>query len=91
MASELMNPCGMVQHGDAPLADRHPVTAKTVVGLFSNQKANADLFLDNIETLLAGRYRGIEFVRFRKVASMPADFSDEFLNRCHVVAAAFGD
>ena len=91
MASELMNPCGIVQHDDGPLAARRPVTAKTVVGLFSNQKANADLFLDNIERLLARRYRGIEFIRFAKFASMPADFTDAFLNRCHVVAAAFGD
>ena len=67
------------------------MTANTVVGLFSNQKANADLFLDNVETLLARRYRGIEFIRCAKFASMPADFTDQFLNRCHVVAAAFGD
>ena len=91
MASELMNPCGIVARQDAPLAARRPVTGKTVVGLFSNQKANADLFLDNISTLLARRYDGMEFLRFGKIASLAADFSDEFLNRCHAVAAAFGD
>ena len=91
MASLLMNPCGMVAHEDAPLTARRPVTGKTVIGLFSNQKANADLFLDNIRSQLAQRYDGLEFLRFGKTASLPADFTHEFLNRCHVVAAAFGD
>ncbi len=91
MASQLMNPCGIVAYEDAPLAQRRPVTGKTVVGLFSNQKANADLFLDNTRSLLTQRYDGLEFLRFGKIASLPADFTHEFLNRCHVVAAAFGD
>ncbi len=86
-----MDLCGIVRRVDGPRAARGPVTANTEIGLFSNRKANAELFLDNIETLLARRYRGIEFIRFAKMASVPADFTDEFLNRCHVVAAAFGD
>ena len=43
------------------------------------------------EVMLAERFDDVEFLRGYKAASMPADFSDEFLNRCHVVAAAFGD
>ena len=73
------------------LAPRGGHEGKLVIGLFSNQKANADLFLDNIQALLAERFDDVEFLRGYKAASMPADFSDEFLNRCHVVAAAFGD
>ena len=68
MASELMNPCGIVQRFDGPLVARRPATANTVVGLFTNQKANAELFLDNNETLLARRYLGIELIRFAKFA-----------------------
>jgi hypothetical protein len=81
----------MVAQDDAPLAPRRAIDARTVVGLFSNQKANADLFLDRLGALLAERYDGIEFLRFGKNATQPADFTHEFLNRCHVVAAAFGD
>jgi len=91
MVWELMNPCGSVANEDAPLAPRAQTEGKVVIGLFSNQKANADLFLDNIQALLAERYEDVEFLRGYKAASVPADFSDEFLNRCHMVAAAFGD
>jgi hypothetical protein len=91
MVRELMNPCGIVANEDRPLAPRGGHEGKLVIGLFSNQKANADLFLDNIQALLAERFDDVEFLRGYKAASMPADFSDEFLNRCHMVAAAFGD
>ncbi len=91
MVRELMNPCGIVANENAPLASRQPLQGKLVIGLFSNQKANADLFLDNIQHLLAERLENVEFLRGSKAASVPADFSDEFLNRCHMVAAAFGD
>jgi hypothetical protein len=91
MASQLLNPCGIVDHADAALAPRATVDGKTVVGLFSNQKANADAFLENVRDLLSARYDGIEFEWFGKTASVPAVFTHEFLNRCHVVAAAFAD
>jgi hypothetical protein len=95
MVRELMNPCGIVANDDTPLAPRSIPEGKVVIGLFSNQKANADLFLDNIQELLgerfAERYGDVEFLRGYKAASVPAEFSDEFLNRCHMVAAAFGD
>ena len=94
MTRELMNPCGIFAHEDAPLAPRGRSLGDgetIVIGLHSNQKANADLFLDNLQELLAERYGNVEFLRGRKAASVPANFSDEFLNRCHMVAAAFGD
>jgi hypothetical protein len=64
---------------------------KVVIGLFSNQKANADLFMDNLENLLGARFDNVEFLRGYKAASVPANFSDEFLDRCDFVAAGFGD
>jgi len=91
MVRELMNPCGIVANEDRALAPRLPKGGKVVIGSFSNQKANADLFLDNIQELLAARYDDVEFLRGYKAASVPAEFTDEFLNRCHMVAAAFGD
>ena len=91
MVRELMNPCGIVASEDMPLASRGAREGPTVIGLFSNQKANADLFLDNIQALLSGRFDEVEFLRGQKSASVPGEFTDEFLNRCHMVAAAFGD
>ncbi len=91
MVRELMNPCGIVASEDVPLASRGIHDGPTVIGLFSNRKANADLFLDNIQILLSDRFDDVEFLRGRKLASVPAEFSDEFLNRCHMVVTAFGD
>ena len=95
MAREFMNPCGIFANEDLPLAPRRPIDGNggqtIVIGLHSNQKANADLFLDNIQDLLAGRFENAEFLRGKKAASVPAEFSAEFLDRCDMVAAAFGD
>ncbi|MDP6691474.1 MAG: hypothetical protein QF384_18410 [Alphaproteobacteria bacterium] len=92
MARELMNPCGIVANEDTPLAPRRQISDETVViGLFSNQKANADLFMDNMEQLLTERFANVEIMRGYKAASVPAEFSAEFLDRCDVVVAGFGD
>jgi hypothetical protein len=93
MARELMNPCGIVANEDAPLAPRRRIDggAPIVIGLFSNQKANADLFMDNMESLLTERFGNVEIMRGYKAASVPANFSDDFLDRCDVVVAGFGD
>lgn len=91
MAMELMNPCGTFGREDKPLAARPAFSEDTVVGLFSNLKANANRFLDDIERLLTTQHGVREFVHFEKFASQPANFTHEFLNRCHVAVAAFGD
>ena len=91
MPTELMNPCGLYARFDKPLATRRALSEIGTVGLFSNMKQNADLFLDNVERILRSRYEQLEFVRFRKNSSVPANFTHEFLNRCHAVVAAFAD
>jgi len=91
MPTELMNPCGLYARFDKPLARRRTLAEVGTVGLFSNMKQNADLFLDNVERILRARYAKLEFVRFRKNSSVPANFTHEFLNRCHAVVAAFAD
>lgn len=91
MASELMNPCGVFTVEATPLAPRPGLKKGTVVGLFSNLKANANAFLGDVETELRKRCDGLEFVRFEKIASRPADFTGDFLERCDVAVAAFGD
>lgn len=91
MASELMNPCGMFTVEATPLAPRPGLKKGTVVGLFSNLKANANFFLGDVEKELSKHCEGLEFVRFEKIASRPADFTGDFLERCDVAVAAFGD
>ena len=91
MPTELMNPCGLYARFDKPLAPRRKLSEVGTVGLFSNMKQNADLFLDNVERILRARRPSLEFVRFRKNSSVPANFTHEFLNRCHAVIAAFAD
>jgi len=91
MASELMNPCGVFMIEATPLAARPGLGKGTVVGLFSNLKQNANQFLTDVEKELARRYDGLEFIRFEMIASRPADFTGDFLDRCDVAIAAFGD
>ena len=91
MPTELMNPCGLYARFDKPLAKRRKLSEIGTVGLFSNMKQNADLFLDNVERIMRARYKNLAFTRFQKISSVPANFTEEFLSRCHAVVAAFGD
>ncbi len=91
MVQELINPCGIYQRNSGALASRRPLEDVRVVGLFSNLKANADLYLEEVSHRLKARYPHLEFEFFRKIASEPADFSQQWLDRVHAVAAAFGD
>ena len=88
---ELVNPCGIFQRDDLPLADRKSLDDIEVVGLFSNLKNNATRFLDDVADELKQRHPHLEFIHQPKYASMPADFDQKWLDRVHVVVAAFGD
>lgn len=92
MAAELMNPCAAFEERPSPLAPRPPeLGPETTVGLFANDKKNADVLLENVAALLRAR-RGVEKFRwFRKEASSPARFTEEFIAGCDVVAAAIAD
>ena len=92
MAVELMNPCGVFEERPSPLAPRPPALGShTTVGLFANDKKNADVLLENVETLLRERHGVEKFRWFRKEASSPARFTEEFIAGCDVVAAAIAD
>ena len=88
---ELVNPCGIFQREDSPLAERKPLDEVKVVGLFSNLKNNATRFLDDVADQLKEKHPHLEFTRFSKIASTPADFDQQWLDRVHAVVAAFGD
>ena len=91
MATEVVNPCGIFERRDAALAARRPLSEIEVVGLFSNQKANADLYLEEVSHRLRTRHPHLRFEFFRKFASEPASFSKQWLDRIHAVVSAFGD
>ena len=91
MTVELINPCGEFTHVETPLAPRPGLDAGTTVGLFHNDKKNADMLVDDVARLLDGRQGGLRFHRFGKPASEPADFTSGFLDECDVVVAALAD
>ena len=92
MAVELMNPCGVFEERPSPLAPRPPALGShATVGLLANDKKNADVLLGNVETLLRARHGVERFLWFRKEASSPARFTEEFIAECDVVAAAIAD
>ena len=92
MAAELMNPCAAFDERRSPLAPRPPTLGPdTTVGLFANDKKNADVLLQNVESLLRKRHGVTSFRWFRKEASSPARFTEEFIAQCDVVAAAIAD
>lgn len=91
MSVELINPCGEFAHVETSLAARPGLGAGTTVGLFHNDKKNADVLVDNVARLLERRHDGLTFHRFGKNASEPADFTAGFLDECDVVVAALAD
>ena len=92
MAMELMNPCAVFEARPSPLAPRRSsLGPDTTVGLFANDKKNADVLLGNVESLLRERHGVERFRWFRKEASSPARFTEEFIAQVDVVAAAIAD
>ena len=88
---ELINPCGEFSHEVTPLAARPGLARGITIGLVNNSKKNADTVVEKVAELLAARDGGIEFARFSKEASQPADFTSGFLEQCDVVLAALAD
>ena len=91
MAAEVVDPSRTFGHRDTALAARRPLSEIEVVGLFSNQKANADLYLEEVSHRLRARHPRLRFGFFRIFASEPANFSKQWLDRIHAVVSAFGD
>ena len=88
---KLINPCGVFEVNGSPLTPRGPIIEDSVVGLFTNDKKNADILLSHVKELLEQRFGIKKFVWFRKQASAPASFTDQFIAECDVVAAAVCD
>ena len=92
MAIELLNPRGVSQRPQNPIASRLDTLDDKILGLIDNSKDNADLFLDAVVELLKKTYRIPETLRLQKSAgSLPVSFTREFFDKCDYVINAFGD
>jgi len=63
---ELMNPCGVFETKAAPLAPRVTLGPNVTVGLFANDKKNADVLLEHIRRGLADTFGVREFRWFHE-------------------------
>lgn len=64
------------------------------IGLVDISKPRGDVFLDEVEHLVAGRYPNVNMVRFRKptfTKPAPADFRIKIAERCKAVIQALAD
>ena len=88
---ELTNPCGAFDVKSIPLASRTELGPDVTIGLFANDKKNADVLLEHVERGLRSSYSVERFLWFRKEATQPAAFTDEFIDSCHAVVGAVCD
>ena len=88
---ELINPCGAFEAQSAPLTPRRPLGPGTTVGLFANDKKNADVLLKHIERGLARSFGVRDFRWFMKEATEPAVFTPAFTHGCDAVVGAVCD
>ena len=88
---ELMNPCGAFEVPSAPLTPRVTLGPDVTVGLFANDKKNADVLLKHLERGLADSFGVQRFRWFLKEATQPAAFTAEFIDGCDVVVGAICD
>ena len=64
------------------------------IGLLDISKNRGDVFLDEVEHLVSGRYPNVDMVRFRKptfTKPAPADFRVKIAERCKAVIQALAD
>lgn len=87
---ELTNPCGAFDVKSTPLAPRIDFPDATI-GLFANDKKNADVLLEHVGRGLRESFGVERFRWFLKEATQPAAFTDEFIAECHAVVGAVCD
>ena len=88
---ELINPCGVFEQKTAPLSPRVVLGPDVTVGLFANDKKNADVLLEHLQRGLADVHGVRHFRWFMKEASAPAVFTEEFVRDCDAVVGAVCD
>ena len=92
MTQTLINPRGIFQRANNPIAPRRDSLDHKVLGIVDNGKVNADLFLDAIVKRLSETYTITKVIKILKAkVGTPAVFSEAFLRECDVAVNAFGD
>lgn len=89
---EILDPTAAPRIAPRPLATRPRDFARSRIGFLSNKKANADLFLAQMEELLRDRVGSFEGVWASKSAPLPAsEQAIRELSRCVAVVTAIAD
>ena len=88
---ELINPCGAFDVRSSPLTPRVALGPAVTVGLFANDKKNADVLLRHVQHGLAASFGVRDFRWFKKEATQPAAFTAEFTSGCDAVVGAVCD
>ncbi len=88
---ELMNPCGAFDASPAPLTRRVVLGPDTTLGLFANDKKNADVLLRHLQRGLEESFGVRDFRWFMKEATEPAAFTPDFIDGCDAVVGAVCD
>ena len=92
MTQYLLNPRGTFDREEKSIATRLNSLNGKILGLVDNGKVNADLFLDNIQTLLGKSFNLRKILKVRKFrVGTPAQFTSEFFDECDFAVNAFGD
>ncbi len=89
---EILEPTSFVRAGDHPLAERRGDLGGLAIGLFHNNKPNADALLERVGELLAREDETLRFVRWGKPnPTLPEDRLDEFIGQVDAAVCAVGD
>lgn len=91
--TEVLDPRGTVSSSRNPIAERLESLDGATIGFLDNSKENADVLLDEVETVLVDEYGVEETVYMRKDKSpIPADsLADQLHHQCDGVVNAYGD
>lgn len=89
---EILSPASFVRAGDHPLAGRPGDLGGRRIGLFHNNKPNADVLLERIGELLAREDETLRLVRWGKPnPTLPEGRLREFIDQVDAAVCAVGD
>lgn len=92
MPVELLSPRGVSHSPQNPIAPRLEGLDNKILGLLDTSKDNADLFLSTVAEFIGKSFNIPEIIKIKKpIGSVPASFTQEFLEKCDYVINAFAD
>lgn len=92
MSVRVLKPVSAYHYEEDSIAPRLSDLDQKVLGIVDNSKANANLLLDNLVSLLRQKFTFTDILKITKPGgAVPASYTDEFFERCDFVINAFGD